>query len=197
MVTLFLCFLIQSSPLQFFHTINCKASLISQPWSCFTLLTNSGKTFLASQISRSPPRVPSPQISTPRLIPSQVGTSCQQPQFSISSSKSLSEQTTKTTTIPKTFCQHLLLQLLLADRQWWLGQSCVVVLLPVKKKTRLIISMRNSLTSTPIKLSCAGLALCHTIEKTWILVKTGLLLPVFATLTRNDPWARITGQNSF
>ena len=56
--------------------------------------------------------------------------------------------------------------------------------------------MRNSLTSTPIKLSCAGLALCHTIEKTWILVKTGLLFPVFATLTRNDPWARITGQNS-
>ena len=118
-VTLFLfCPFIQSSPLQFFHTINCKASLISQPWSCFTLLTNSGKTFLASQISRSPPRVPSPQISTPRLIPSQVRTSCQQPQFSISSSKSLSEQTTKTTTIPKTFSQHLLLQLLLADRQW-------------------------------------------------------------------------------
>ena len=57
--------------------------------------------------------------------------------------------------------------------------------------------MRNSLTSTLVKLSCASLALCHTIEKTWILVKTGLLLPVFATLTRNDPWARITGQNSF
>ena len=57
--------------------------------------------------------------------------------------------------------------------------------------------MRNSLTSTPAKLSCAGLALCHTIKKTWILVKTGLLFPVFATLTRNDPWARITGQNSF
>ena len=57
--------------------------------------------------------------------------------------------------------------------------------------------MRNSLNSTPIKLSCACLALCHTIEKTWILVKTGLLFPVFATLTRNDPWARITGQNIF
>ena len=68
-LALFVCPFIQSSPIQFFHTINCKASLISQPWSCFTLLTNSGKTFLASQISRSPSSCPLPLDINPTIDP--------------------------------------------------------------------------------------------------------------------------------
>ena len=118
-LALFVCPFIQSSPIQFFHTINCKASLISQPWSCFTLLTNSGKTFLASQISRSPSSCPLPSDINPTIdpLPTQniVSTTSV---FHFLIKISLSEQTTKTTTIPKTFSQHLLFQLLLADRQW-------------------------------------------------------------------------------